>query len=129
MNKFRSLILDMPMTKTSHQSSKIQKCRIMIILWDRGVSSVVCRYLQISKLRFVGVRSFVSLKLFCRNITLHNVCAVHRRTFSTLRYIMHEYSGGYHEYTWGYHQYRLTTMSVGDIMSTLGDVQYTKGIP
>ena len=54
--------------------------------------------------------------------------------FSTLG-SYHEYSGGYHEYTGGCSVHRgiswvhweLTMMSVGDIMSTPGDVQYTGG--
>ena len=71
--------------------------------------------------------------------TLYNVCSVHCRMFSTSEDIMST-SGGYHEYIGGRSVHRRDIMMNGDIeyiggcsvhwrdtMSTLGDIMSTSG--
>ena len=47
---------------------------------------------------------YIQRRCICikRIITLHNVCAVHRRVCRATRDV--QYTGGYHEYSGGYHE-------------------------
>ena len=95
--------------------------------------------------QYIRGKRWVHRRLFSTSEGYHQyiggILWVHRGMFSTLGDIMihvgdtmstsrgYHTSGGYHEYIRGYHEYirGISWVHQGDIMSTLGDVQYIRG--
>ena len=69
----------------------------------------------------------LTLHSVCNIITLYNVCSVHLRMFSTSG--VFSTSGDTMSTLGGYHEYIRGVQYIGDLMSTLEDVQYIGGIP